>query len=110
MPTYDIFNIPNPSPLGKGFLTGQITKIEDLEGKSLFQSLLQLFTHIPFFQSEGDIRRHFTRFQEENFKHNMSIVEGIKAVAAKKNATAAQLCIAWVSALGDHVIPLPGSS
>jgi pyridoxine 4-dehydrogenase len=61
-------------------------------------------------QLEDDFRRHFTRFKEEYLKHNLAIVESIKAIAAKKNATAAQLCIAWVSALGDHVIPLPGSS
>jgi aryl-alcohol dehydrogenase-like predicted oxidoreductase len=61
-------------------------------------------------QLEDDFRRRFTRFKEEYLKHNLAIVEGIKAIAVKKNATAAQLCIAWVSALGDHVIPLPGSS
>lgn len=46
----------------------------------------------------------------QNFKHNMAIVEGIKAIAEKKGVTPAQLSIAWVAALGPHVIPLPGSS
>jgi len=78
------------SPLGRGFLTGQIKKPEDLE--------------------EGDFRRNLTRFSEENFNHNMEVVNALKAIADKKNITAAQLSIAWVSALGSHVIPVPGSS
>ncbi|EIW60011.1 aldo/keto reductase [Trametes versicolor FP-101664 SS1] len=78
------------SPLGRGFLTGAIKSLDDLPA--------------------GDTRRRFTRFEEENFKHNMSIVEGIKAIAGKKGVTPAQLSIAWVAALGPHVIPLPGSS
>ncbi|OJT14575.1 Pyridoxal reductase [Trametes pubescens] len=78
------------SPLGRGLLTGSIKTLDDLPA--------------------GDTRRHFTRFEEENFKHNMAIVEGIKAIAEKKGVTPAQLSIAWVAALGPHVIPLPGSS
>ncbi|EIW60012.1 aldo/keto reductase [Trametes versicolor FP-101664 SS1] len=78
------------SPLGRGFLTGTIKSPNDLPA--------------------ADMRRHFSRFQEENFKHNMAIVDGIKAIAEKKNITPAQLSIAWVAALGPHVIPLPGSS
>jgi len=46
----------------------------------------------------------------QNLKHNFTIVESLKAIAAKKEITAAQLCIAWVSALGPHVIPAAGSS
>ena len=42
--------------------------------------------------------------------HNLAIVDGIKAIAQRKSVTPAQLCIAWVGALGAHVIPLPGSS
>ncbi|KAI9065149.1 aldo/keto reductase [Trametes sanguinea] len=75
---------------GRGFLTGAIKNPNDLP--------------------PGDMRRHFSRFSEENFKHNMAIVEGMKAVAARKNITPAQLCIAWVASRGPHVIPLPGSS
>jgi len=76
------------SPLGRGFLTGKFSKPED-------------FT---------DMRKNLTRFKEENFNHNLQLVEGLKKVAQSKNITPAQLCIAWVSALGPHVIPLPGSS
>ncbi|KAI0362252.1 aldo/keto reductase [Trametes cingulata] len=78
------------SPLGRGFLTGTIKSPKDLP--------------------ENDMRHHLSRFQEENFKHNMGIVEGVKALAAKKNITPAQLSIAWVASRGPHVIPLPGSS
>ncbi|KAH7915005.1 NADP-dependent oxidoreductase domain-containing protein [Hygrophoropsis aurantiaca] len=78
------------SPLGRGFLTGQIKSHDDLP--------------------EGDFRRNLPRFQEENMKHNMAIVDGLTAIAKRKGITAAQLCIAWVASLGDHVIPLPGSS
>ncbi|KAI8998519.1 aldo/keto reductase [Trametes punicea] len=78
------------SPLGRGFLTGTISSLNDLP--------------------PGDMRRHLSRFQEENFKYNMTLVDGIKAIAARKNITPAQLCIAWVSSRGPHVIPLPGST
>ncbi|KAG2147084.1 NADP-dependent oxidoreductase domain-containing protein, partial [Suillus cothurnatus] len=70
------------SPLGRGFLTGQIKRPE------IFR---------------GDFRRSLPRFQEDNFKHNFAIVDA-------KNVTSAQLSIAWVASLGKHVIPLPGSS
>ncbi|KAG2158383.1 NADP-dependent oxidoreductase domain-containing protein [Suillus bovinus] len=78
------------SPLGHGFLTGQIKRLED----------------IP----EGDFRRSLPRFQEDNFKHNFAIVDALTAIARSKNVTSAQLSIAWVVSLGKHVIPLPGSS
>ncbi|KAG1827030.1 NADP-dependent oxidoreductase domain-containing protein [Suillus subaureus] len=78
------------SPLGRGFLTGQIKRPED----------------IP----EGDFRRSMPRFQEDNFKHNFAIVDALTAIARSKNVTSAQLSIAWVASLGKHVIPLPGSS
>ncbi|KAF8264001.1 NADP-dependent oxidoreductase domain-containing protein [Lactarius quietus] len=79
------------SPLGHGFLTGQIKKIEDLEGN-------------------GDSRRNLSRFQEENLKHNFAVVDALTEIAMRKKITAAQLSIAWVSARGPHVVPLPGSS
>lgn len=60
--------------------------------------------------ADGDFRKHLTRFQAENFAHNMAIVDGIKAISERKKITPAQLCIGWVSSLGSHVIPLPGSS
>ncbi|KAJ7150461.1 aldo/keto reductase [Mycena crocata] len=60
--------------------------------------------------SYGDFRAHLTRFKEENMKHNVTIVEALNALAQRKGITVAQLCIAWVAALGPGVIPLPGSS
>jgi len=78
------------SPLGHGFLTGQIKSKGDLP--------------------RGDGRLHFDRFSEEGLKHNFKIVEGLKSVAERKGVSTAQLCIAWVASLGDHVMPLPGSS
>ncbi|VDB99963.1 unnamed protein product [Peniophora sp. CBMAI 1063] len=74
------------SPLGFGFLTGEL-KLTD-----------------------KDNRGHLTRLQGEHLDNNLKLVEALKAVAAKKGITAAQLCLAWVAALGEHVIPLPGSS
>lgn len=78
------------APLGRGFLTGQIKRPEDLP--------------------EGDFRRSLPRFQEDAMRHNFAIVDALSEIAKKKNVTAAQLSIAWVSALGQHVIPIPGSS
>ncbi|KAF8557518.1 Aldo/keto reductase [Imleria badia] len=78
------------SPLGRGFLTGQIKRPED----------------IPV----GDFRRQLPRFQEDSMKYNFAIVDALTEVAKKHNVTPAQLCIAWVSSLGPHVIPIPGSS
>ncbi|KAI9566194.1 NADP-dependent oxidoreductase domain-containing protein [Boletus coccyginus] len=78
------------SPLGRGFFTGQIKRPED----------------VP----EGDFRRHMPRFQEDSLKHNFAIVDALTEIAKKKNITPAQLSIGWVSSLGSHVIPLPGSS
>ncbi|GJE90855.1 aldo/keto reductase [Phanerochaete sordida] len=79
------------SPLGRGFLTGEIKKFED----------------IP----EGDMRRRFTRFNNpEIFKHNLTLVDKLKEIAAKKGVTPARLSIAFVASLGERVIPLPGSS
>ncbi|KAF8442812.1 NADP-dependent oxidoreductase domain-containing protein [Boletus edulis BED1] len=78
------------SPLGRGFLTGQIKKLEDLPA--------------------DDNRRQFPRFQEDNLEHNLAIVDVLTEIAKRKNITTTQLCIGWVSSLGPHVIPLPGSS
>ncbi|EJF65979.1 aldo/keto reductase [Dichomitus squalens LYAD-421 SS1] len=77
------------SPLGRGLLTGTITSPTDLP--------------------EHDMRRRFDRFQEENLKHNLGILEEIKPIAAKKQIALPQLALAWVASLGPHVIPLPGS-
>ncbi len=77
------------SPLGRGFLTGQIKSIEDLD--------------------EGDSRRRHPRFQGENFALNLKIVDAVNAMAKEKNATAAQLALAWVLAQGNNVVPIPGT-
>ncbi|KAI0304549.1 aldo/keto reductase [Russula brevipes] len=78
------------SPLGNGLLTGQIKNLLDFE--------------------EGDFRRSYSRFQDGNIGHNLRLVDTLSAIANRKGITLAQLCIAWVGALGDNVIPLPGSS
>ncbi len=77
------------SPLGRGFLTGAFTSIEDL--------------------SENDSRRTHPRFKGENFAHNFKIVEAVKSIAEQKGATAAQLALAWVLAQGNDVVPIPGT-
>jgi len=78
------------SPLGRGIFAGTISKSEDL--------------------SADDHRRKLTRFKEENIHHNLTIVNALSQLASKKGVTPAQLSISWVSSLGQHVIPLPGSS
>jgi aryl-alcohol dehydrogenase-like predicted oxidoreductase len=77
------------SPLGRGFLTGQFQKFED----------------IP----ENDYRRHAPRFQGENFEKNLKLVERIKEIAAQKGCTPAQLALAWVLSRGESVVPIPGT-
>ncbi|KAH9994619.1 aldo/keto reductase [Russula vinacea] len=78
------------SPLGHGFLTGKWKSHKDLEPDSML--------------------RQFSRFQRDNFKHNLGLVSALEAIAAKKGITTAQLCIAWVASLGPKVVPIPGSS
>lgn len=77
------------SPLGRGFLTGQIKKFDDLP--------------------EDDYRRHYPRFQGENFVKNLEVVTLIETMAAQKGCTAAQLGLAWLLVQGDHVVPIPGT-
>ena len=77
------------SPLGRGFLTGQFHKLED----------------IP----EGDRRRDHPRFQEGNFEKNVEFVKKIEAIAAEKQCTPSQLVLAWLLAQGPEVIPIPGT-
>lgn len=77
------------SPLGRGFLTGGIRSLDDLD--------------------EEDFRRNNPRFQGENLRANIAIVERIDALAAEKGATAAQVALAWVLAQGDDVVPIPGT-
>ena len=77
------------SPLGRGFLTGQFTKPEDL--------------------AEGDSRRAHPRFQGAAFAKNLDLVAAIAEMAAAKRCTPAQLALAWVLAQGDDVVPIPGT-
>ena len=77
------------SPLGRGFLTGRFKAIDDL--------------------AADDWRRNNPRFQGENFQRNLTIVERLQQVAARKRCTPAQLAIAWVLAQGDDIVPIPGS-
>ena len=77
------------SPLGRGFLTGQIKKYEDF--------------------AADDFRRFSPRFQGENFDKNLVLVAKIEKMAADKNCTASQLALAWVMAQGDYIFPIPGT-
>jgi aryl-alcohol dehydrogenase-like predicted oxidoreductase len=77
------------SPLGRGFLTGQFKRWED----------------IP----ENDYRRHSPRFTGENFKKNLGLVGKIGELAAKKGCAPCQLAIAWVLAQGEDIVPIPGT-
>src|SRR6188472_3579712 len=77
------------SPLGRGFLTGQIKRIEDLDA--------------------DDYRRGSPRFQGENFGKNLDLVEEINAIAAEKRCAPSQLALAWVLAQGKDIVPIPGT-
>ena len=77
------------SPLGRGFLTGQIKSPDDFEA--------------------DDTRRMWPRFQGENFPKNLNLVARIEAMAAKKHCTPSQLALAWVLAQGDDIVPIPGT-
>ncbi|HUQ31641.1 MAG TPA: aldo/keto reductase [Pyrinomonadaceae bacterium] len=77
------------SPLGRGFLTGQFQKPEDL--------------------GENDRRSMFPRFQGENFQQNLRLVERVKEIAASKSCKPAQLALAWVLAQGRDIVPIPGT-
>jgi aryl-alcohol dehydrogenase-like predicted oxidoreductase len=77
------------SPLGRGFLTGQIKRPEDFP--------------------DDDFRRFHPRFTGENFEKNVALVREIEAMAAAKGVTAAQLALAWVLAQGEDIVPIPGT-
>jgi aryl-alcohol dehydrogenase-like predicted oxidoreductase len=77
------------SPLGRGFLTGQLRSEADL--------------------APDDYRRLSPRFQGENFGKNLALVERVKAVATEKGVTPGQLALAWVLAQGHDVVPIPGT-
>jgi aryl-alcohol dehydrogenase-like predicted oxidoreductase len=77
------------SPLGRGFLTGNIRSIDDLDA--------------------NDFRRHSPRFQGENFEKNLQLLERVHEIATEKNVTPSQLALAWVLAQGQDVVPIPGT-
>jgi len=77
------------SPLGRGFLTGQIKKFEDL--------------------AADDYRRFSPRFQGENFQKNSDLVSRVELIAKEKKCTPGQLALAWLLAQGEDVIPIPGT-
>jgi aryl-alcohol dehydrogenase-like predicted oxidoreductase len=77
------------SPLGRGFLTGRLRSQADLPA--------------------DDFRRQTPRFQEENFRKNLAILEGVEAVARAKGVTPAQVALAWVMSRGEDIVPIPGT-
>jgi aryl-alcohol dehydrogenase-like predicted oxidoreductase len=77
------------SPLGRGFLTGKYRSASDF--------------------AEDDFRLTTPRFQGENLRRNLALVERIERIAAGKNCTAAQLALAWVLAQGDDIVPIAGT-
>ena len=77
------------SPLGRGFLTGQIRTPDDLE--------------------EGDFRRNNPRFQGENFERNLDLVARVEEIAEEKGRTPGQIALAWLLSRGDDVVPIPGT-
>ena len=78
------------SPLGRGFLSGRIHSVDDLEA--------------------SDFRRANPRFQGENFQKNLDLVERVEELAASKGCTAAQIALAWVLAQGEDIVPIPGTT
>ena len=77
------------SPLGRGFLTGQIRSVDDL--------------------AEDDYRRSSPRFKGENFQKNLDLVQGIETMAREKDCTPSQLALAWLLAQGEDIVPIPGT-
>ena len=77
------------SPLGRGFLTGQFKRFEDLPA--------------------DDYRRFSPRFQEDNFQKNLDLVKRVEQIATEKSCTPSQLALAWVLAQGEDIVPIPGT-
>ena len=77
------------SPLGHGFLTGQIRSVDDF--------------------ADDDWRKTNTRFTGENFRRNLRIVDEVEAVATEVGATPAQIALAWLLTQGDDIAPIPGT-
>jgi aryl-alcohol dehydrogenase-like predicted oxidoreductase len=78
------------SPVGRGFLTGELKGFEDLP--------------------EKDMRRNLPRFQGENFRENLKLVEEVRKVAGRKKATASQIALAWLLHQGRDIVPIPGTT
>jgi len=76
------------SPLGRGLLTGKVTSREQL--------------------AQGDYRLDIPRFSDENLHRNLALVQALEAMAAEKNASAAQVALAWLLAQGNDILPIPG--
>jgi aryl-alcohol dehydrogenase-like predicted oxidoreductase len=77
------------SPLGRGFLTGEITKLDDL--------------------AADDYRRTSPRFQGDNFQKNLDLVTRVRQIAVAKGCTASQLALAWLLSQGPNIVPIPGT-
>jgi len=77
------------SPLGRGFLTGQIARFDDLD--------------------PDDSRRNQPRFQGENFQKNLDLVARVREIAREKGCTPGQLALAWLLARGEDIVPIPGT-
>ena len=77
------------SPLGRGFLSGKIRSLDDLD--------------------PSDWRRHNPRFQGENLEKNLALADRIREIAGRKGCTPAQLALAWILAQGRDVVPIPGT-
>jgi aryl-alcohol dehydrogenase-like predicted oxidoreductase len=77
------------SPLGRGFLSGEIRSLDDL--------------------APDDFRRRNPRFQGENFAKNLELVDRVREIAAEKDVTPSQLALAWVLHQGDDIVPIPGT-
>ena len=77
------------SPLGRGFLSGAIRSLEDLD--------------------EDDFRRRNPRFQGANFQRNLDLAAAVRSIAAETGVTPAQLALAWVLSRGEDVVPIPGT-
>ena len=77
------------SPLGRGFLSGRMTRTDSL--------------------AADDLRRRLPRFQGENLQHNLGLVRGLEEIAATKNCSASQLALAWLLAVAPDIVPIPGT-
>jgi len=77
------------SPLGRGFLSGEIRRFEDF--------------------AADDYRRKHPRFQGDNFAHNLALADRVRELATARGCSAAQLALAWVLAQGDDIVPIPGT-